>query len=1234
MRTAQLGVVASLGFGVFAQGGGWDIKPQPWITSQSNGWDIKRQPWSSSTQQWSESGQWSEQWKWTANQQLPAAPGSAWQFSQSNTVAPPLPAGASSSGKWTWIPAPTSGGFYWSYSSSSSSSPSSSSQGLGPAPGTPWQFSQSNTAPPPLPAGQSNGSWKWISGPSGGYYWSFIPGPKQDLPPPPGTAWQFSQSNSVAPPLPAGSTSGTWKWISAPSGGGYYWSFIAGPKQNLPAAPGTPWIFSTSSTTAPPLPAGVSGSGTWKWVSSPDENGYFWSFIPSGKQPATQQKLPDPPTGGSGWIFSSSSTTPPPLPAGASTSGTWKWVSAPNGNGYYWSYISSPQSPQQQLPPPQSGSTEWIFSPSKTTPPALPAGISGTAGTWKWVSAPTGNGYYWSFTPSSQQLPATKPGSTGWVFSPSNKEPPTISGISGSGSWTWVYSQSGNGYYWSWTPGAPQSIPAGFQGGFVTPDSGTTGQQGQGTKPSTGSGGSFDTKPSTGTGFGGSFDRKPDTQGGNIPGQPDQTSGGVSFQPGHQGGSFQQGGGQPSTGGFDQTKPETGGSGNVPTQGGNIPHGGGQPQTGDQPIKGPFGGSFDQTGRPVTGGDIPTQGGTGNVPSQGGNVPQGGSQGQAPVKGPFGGSFDQSGRPVTGGDLPAQQGTQGGTGNIPTQGGDIPQGGTQPQTGDQGQVPIKGPFGGSFDQSGKPITGGVPSGGTQGSGNVPIQGGTQPGDQGQAPIKGPFGGSFDQTGKPITGDVPSGGTHGTGNIPIQGGDVPQGGTQGTGTGSQPQTGDSGQIPIKGPFGGSFDHTGKPIDTSGQQGTGGSSTGDQSSQQPSEQGQQPIKGPFGGSFDHTGKPVDTTTGQQSTGGVPVSPSTGDQQTQQPSEQGQQPIKGPFGGSFDQSSRPIEAGGSTSGSHSSGNIPIQQPGQTGDQTSQNPQTGGTGSIPSSSGDTGVIKGSFGGSFDQSGRPVDTTKPVEGGGSTSGSHESGGVPVQQPGETGQTPLNPDGSHPSAGGEDVVKGPFGGSFDSTGKPVDVSKGSQGTYKCPPRSRIELLDAPTVPEAVCPTSQDRRYAVGPDKSFYILCCRHVDGGKKEITVIPDVPSLQYCIHICAGTPNCKSVLYTARQGSNSKYPIKTCQLFEHGNYDVQTPCNNDAHDSAYLIEPPTSTTGEIPPQPPVQVDPPISPPPISTPDVVPPQRPIAVDVPPSFIMLPPGISEQCVQNVFAAIRCGTCAGC
>ena len=827
---------------------------------------------------------------------------------------------------------------------------------------------------------------------------------------------------------------------------------------------GTPWIFSTSSTVAPPLPAGFS-SGTWKWVSSPDGKGYFWSFIPSGKQSTTQQKLPDPPTGGSGWIFSASSTIPPPLPAGASASGTWKWVSAPNGTGYYWSYISSPQSPQQQLPPPQSGWTEWIFSPSKTTPPSLPAGISGTSGTWKWVSAPSGNGYYWSFTPSSQQLPAPKPGSTGWVFSPSNTTPPTISGITGSGSWTWISSQSGNGYYWSWTPGAPQGIPAGFQGGFVTPDSGATGQQGPGTKPDTSFGGSFDsTKPgfNTGaqgtkpdTGFGGSFDTKPGTQGGNVPTQPDQTSGGfplnpgqagqqggvpvnpgqqgniplqpgqqggvpvpgdqgnIPFQPGQQGGvpvnpgqqggSFpdqssqggipinpgQQGGvpvnpGQPSTGGFDQTKPDTSGSGNVPSQGGNIPQGGTQPQTGDQavPIKGPFGGSFDQTGRPVTGGDVPTQpgtqGGSGNVPVQGGEIPQGqsqpGYQGQAPIKGPFGGSFDQTGKPITGGDVPTQPSTQGGSGNVPIQGGDIPQGtGSQPQTG------------------GQPI------------------------DQGQAPIKGPFGGSFDQTGKPITGDILStGGPQGSGNVPFQGGDIqPE-------TGSRPQTGDQGQAPIKGPFGGSFDQTGKPIDT---------------------------------------------TGQQSTGGVPVQPSTDDQTSQQPSEQGQQPIKGPFGGSFDQTGRPIEAGGSTSGSDSSGGIPIQQPGQTGDVPSTNPQTGGTGetgSIPGS-GDAGVIQGPFGGAFDQTGKPIGTTIPKQGGGSTSGSHESGGVPVQQPGGTGETPLNPDGSHPSAGGEDVINGPFGGSFDSTGKPVEIPTGLQGSYKCPPRSRIELLDAPTVPEALCP---------------------------------------------------------------------------------------------------------------------------------------------------------------------------
>ncbi|KAL5319296.1 hypothetical protein ACEPPN_012347 [Leptodophora sp. 'Broadleaf-Isolate-01'] len=1029
MKTAQLGVLASLGIGVFVANG------------QGSGWDIKRQPWGPSTQKWSESAQWSEQWTWTADQQLPAAPGSAWQFSQSSTVAPPLPLGASSGGKWTWIPSPSSqGGFFWSYSSSSS--PPSSSQGLGIAPGTPWQFSQSNTTPPPLPAGQSVGSWKWISGPSGGYYWSFIPGPKQDLPTPPGTAWQFSQSSTVAPPLPAGATSGSWKWISAPSGAGYYWSFIAGRKQNLPPPPGTEWIFSTSSTTAPPLPAGVSGAGTWKWVSSPDGKGYYWSFISSGGQTTPQQKLPDPPTGGSGWIFSTSSTvppalpagvsgagswkwvsspdgkgyywsyisspgtqvpvqklpelptggsgwifstsstTPPPLPAGVSGAGSWKWVSSPDGNGYYWSYISSPgtqvpaqklpepptggsgwifstsstvppalpagvsgtvswqwvsspdgkgyywsfipspQSPQQQLPQPSSGSTEWIFSPSKTTPPSLPPGISGTAGSWRWVSSPSGEGYYWSFTPSyqpTQQLPTPKPGSSGWIFSESKTEPPKISGITGPGSWTWISNGSGQGYYWTWTPGAPQGVPSGFQGGVVTPGSGESGS-----------------------------------------------------------------------------------------------------------IKGPFEGSFDQTGKPID--------------TTGGNIPS---------------------------EIPGHLST-----------GDQP--GIKP--GDQ-------PFEGSFDQTGKLVEQGGSTSGSHSTGAVPVQ---QPGATGELP----------------THEIPQ--TDGTGFIP--------------------GSGDAGV----------------------------------------------IKGPFEGSFDHTGKPVDT--------------------------------------------QPIQGGGSTEGSHSSGGVPVQQPGTTG-ETPLNSGTGGTGSVPGP-GDADFLKGPFGNLFDLTGKPIDT-QPIQGGGSTEGSHSSGGVPVQQPGTTGETPVNPqtsgEGSVPSSGSEDdIVRGPFEGFFDKTGKPLD--SGSQGTYKCPPRSRIELLDAPTVPEAVCPNSQDRRYSAGGGKDFYILCCRHVDGGKKEIAVIPNIPSLQYCIHICAGTANCKSVLYTARQGYKSNYPLKSCQLFEHGNYGIQTPCNNDAHDSAYLIEPPTGTTGDIPP-PPIAVDPPISPPP-------------QVDIPPSFIMLPPGISEQCAQNVLAAIKCGTCASC
>ncbi|KAG4432066.1 hypothetical protein IFR05_012446 [Cadophora sp. M221] len=1169
MRTAQLGVLASLGIGVFV------------ANAQGTGWEIKRQPWGSSTQQWSESGQWSEEWKWTADQKLPVAPGSAWQFSQSSTVAPPLPPGASSQGRWTWIPSPSSqGGFFWSYSSSPSPS---TSQGLGIAPGTPWQFSQSSTTPPPVPAGFSVGSWKWISGPSGGYYWSFIPGPKQDLPTPPGTAWQFSQSSIVAPPLPAGAGSGAWKWISAPSdyclnsprflstmidpkqGGGYYWSFIPAQKQNLPPAPGTEWIFSTSSTTAPPLPAGVSGSGSWKWVSSPDGKGYYWSYISSGGQTTPQQKLPEIPTGGSGWIFSTSSTTPPPVPAGASTSGSWKWVSSPDGKGYYWSYISSPatqvpaqklpeppiggtgwifstsstvapalpvgvsgtgawkwvsspdgkgyywsfipapQTPQPQLPQPSSGSTEWIFSPSKTTPPTLPPGISGTAGSWKWVSSPSGEGYYWSFTPSipsTQQLPAPKPGSTGWIFSESKTEPPKISGITGSGSWTWISSGSGKGYYWTWSPGAPQGVPSGYQGGVVTPGSGTTGQQ------------------------------IPGQQGG-FP-QPGQQGGSPQVQPGQQGGFPQPG----QQGGFPQVQPgQQGGVPVIPGQQGGFP----QVQPGQQ------------GGVPVIPGQQGQQGGVPVIPGQQGSFPQPGTQG---------------------------------SGNIPIQGGGIPQGGTQPHTGDQGQIPAKGPFEGSFDQTGHRIQGGgIPS--------------TQPG------------------------------TQGSGNIPTQGGDIPHGGQQ------QPQTGDQGQIPIfKEPFGGSFDHTGKPADT-----TGGSIPSQQVHPSTGDQGQVPIKVPFGGSFDQTGKPIEqggSTGGSHSSGGVPVQhpgttgeipthgiPQTGGTGSTPGTGEGSV-INPPFGGSFDHTGKPvdthpIQGGGSTQGSHSSGGVPVQHPGTTG-EIPLHPGTGGTGSIPGT-GEGTVVNPPFGGSFDHTGKPVDT-HPIQGGGSTGGSHSTGGIPVQQPGTTGETPITPhtggEGSVPSTGTEeDVAKGPFGGFFDKTGKPIGT--GSQGTYTCPPRSRIELLDAPTVPGAVCPDSQDRRYSAGVGKDFYILCCRHVDGGKKEIAVIPDIPSLQYCIHICAGTANCKSVLYTARQGYNSNYPVKSCQLFEHGDYGVQTPCNNDAHDSAYLIEPPTGTTDQIPPPPPIS-GPPISP-------------PLQVDIPPS-IMLPPGISEQCVQNVLAAIKCGTCASC
>lgn len=40
MKTAQLGVLASLGIGVFVANG------------QGSGWDIKRQPWGPSTQKW------------------------------------------------------------------------------------------------------------------------------------------------------------------------------------------------------------------------------------------------------------------------------------------------------------------------------------------------------------------------------------------------------------------------------------------------------------------------------------------------------------------------------------------------------------------------------------------------------------------------------------------------------------------------------------------------------------------------------------------------------------------------------------------------------------------------------------------------------------------------------------------------------------------------------------------------------------------------------------------------------------------------------------------------------------------------------------------------------------------------------------------------------------------------------------------------------------------------------
>ncbi|KAI6710413.1 hypothetical protein JHW43_007060 [Diplocarpon mali] len=131
------------------------------------------------------------------------------------------------------------------------------------------------------------------------------------------------------------------------------------------------------------------------------------------------------------------------------------------------------------------------------------------------------------------------------------------------------------------------------------------------------------------------------------------------------------------------------------------------------------------------------------------------------------------------------------------------------------------------------------------------------------------------------------------------------------------------------------------------------------------------------------------------------------------------------------------------------------------------------------------------------------------------------------------------------------------------TNSGAAQPYKCPRRSRVQLHDAPLVADTACPQAMDKRYAASGDKTFYILCCRHVDDGKKALSIVPGVPSLQVCIAHCAQHAGCKSVLYTAREGSNSNYPLQTCELFAAGDYGKQSPCNNDAHDSAFLIEPP-----------------------------------------------------------------------
>lgn len=92
---------------------------------------------------------------------------------------------------------------------------------------------------------------------------------------------------------------------------------------------------------------------------------------------------------------------------------------------------------------------------------------------------------------------------------------------------------------------------------------------------------------------------------------------------------------------------------------------------------------------------------------------------------------------------------------------------------------------------------------------------------------------------------------------------------------------------------------------------------------------------------------------------------------------------------------------------------------------------------------------------------------------------------------------------------------------------------------------------------------MAPDGTyFYMKCCAHGASGKEIGRKVTD--TYQACMDYCASVDLCKGAQYTNRDKAGSLEPLHTCIIYDEGKFS-DVPCGNDAHDTAFTIDPPTA---------------------------------------------------------------------